>query len=121
MSRSGHAEHHLFADGLDGAGDVHLSLRQFGLWHPRRPAEQVVEGPVGHREACEVVEVLLVQDERPILAQVHQLREDHLHVLGLAVRRETHHLVFTGVDLESGVVRESGIQEPERVGPADLL
>ncbi len=43
-----------------------------------------------------------------------------LDVLRLAVRREAHHLVFAGVDLEAGEVGERGIQQAERVRKAQL-
>ncbi len=46
-----------------------VSLR-LGL--ARRAAEQLVELAVGHREAGQVVEVLLVQRERAVFPQVDQ-------------------------------------------------
>src|SRR3977135_2246990 len=45
---------------------------------------------------------------------------DQLDVLGLAIRCQAHDLVFTGIDLESGVISESGIDQTERIGPAHL-
>ena len=38
---------------------------------------------------------------------------DERHVLGLAVRREAHHLVFTRVHLEAGKVGERGIEQAQ--------
>ena len=43
-----------------------------------------------------------------------------LHVLRLAVRRESHQLVFAGVHLEAGEVGERGIQQSERVREPQL-
>ena len=73
-------------------------------------AEQTIEGAVGHRQAMEVVEVLDVQLERTVLLQIDELGQNRLHVLGLAVRREPHHLVLARVDLEAGVVRERRVE-----------
>src|SRR5437867_8144287 len=56
--------------------------------------EQPVESAVRHRETREIVEVLLIERERAVLAQVDQRPIDHIHVVGLAVGREAHDLVF---------------------------
>ena len=80
-----HPEHRLLADFLDRARDVEIALDQVGLRHPRRRAEQLVERPVGHREAAEIVEVLLVQRERAVVPEVDHFVEQQLDVLRLAV------------------------------------
>ncbi len=116
-----HAHDDLLADHLDRAGQIHIPLSYLGLRDPRRAAEQAVERAVGHRQPGEVVEVLLIQPERAILLKVNQLFQDEIHVLGLAVRRETHHLVLAGVDLEPGVVGERRVEQPERVRPVELF
>ena len=121
MRGARHAEHDLLAHLLDRPGEIHLSLRQLCLGLPRRRAEQTVERAVRHRETGQIVEVLLIERERAVFLQVHQLPVDQIHVLRLAVRGETHDLVLARVDLEAGVVREGRVEETERVGPVDLL
>ena len=111
VRRARHAQHDLFADDLDRPREVHLALRQLVSGIARRAAEQLVERAVGHRQAGEIVEVLLVQPERAVFLQVDQLVVDQVDVLRLAVRREAHDLVFAGIDLEARVVRERGIQQ----------
>ena len=120
MCRPRHAQHDLLADDLNRARQVHLPLRQLRFRHTGRATEQAIEGSVRHREAREVIEVLLVQGERAVLAEVDQLSIDHIHVLGLAVRRKAHHLVFARIDLEPGVIGEGGVQQAKRVGPMQL-
>jgi len=91
---AGHAQHDLLAHHLHRPREVHLALGELALRHTRWPAEQSVERAVGHREAGEIIEVGLVQREGPVLAQVHQLRENRVDILGLTVRRQPHDLVF---------------------------
>src|SRR5215210_8774655 len=83
MSRARHTQHDLFAHYLDGAREIHLSLGQIGLWLARRTAEQLVKRLTGHREAREIIEILLVQCERAVLAQIHDVLVDEIHVLRL--------------------------------------
>ena len=40
---------------------------------------------------------------------------------GSSVRRQSHHLVFTGVHLEAGVVGERRVEQSERVWPVNLV
>ena len=115
-----HAQHDLFAHHLDRTRQIHLALRQLRLRDARRTAEQAVERAVGHRQAREIVEVFLVERERAVVAQVHELTVDQVHVLGLAVRREAHHFVLSRVHLEARVVRERGVEQSERVRPVQL-
>ena len=79
-----------------------------------------VEALVGHRQAVVVREVLHVQLERAVLAQVDEVLEDLVVVLRLAVRRGAHHLVLGAVDLEAEVVGEGAVEQAERVREADL-
>src|SRR5438128_1500867 len=62
--------------------------------YARRRAVQPVERAVGHRETGGVVEVRLIERERPVCVQVHQLAIDQVHVLRLAIGRKTHHLIL---------------------------
>src|SRR5207247_999279 len=87
----------------------------------RRATKQVMERAARHREPAQVVEVFLVERERPVLTEIHKLLEDEVDVLGLAVGGETHDLVLARVHLEAGVIRERRIQEAKRVRPVQLL
>ncbi len=116
----GHLEHHLFGDFLDGPREVHLALRQLALGFSRRAVEQLREPFSRHREAGRVGEVLHVHPQAAVVGDLEQVVLDGLDVLRLAVRREAHDLVFAGVHLEPGEVRERGIQEPERVRKPQL-
>ena len=109
-----HAQHDLLGDLLHRGREIHLALRERALGVARRAAEQLVELARGHGEAGRVVEVALVEPERAVVLQVDQMLEDQVGVLGLAVGREAHHLVFAGVDLEAGVVGEGGVEQAER-------
>ena len=73
VHRAAHAQHDLLAHDLDRAGQVHLALGQLGLQLTRRPSEQRVERAVGHRETGEIVEILLIEREGAVVAQVDQL------------------------------------------------
>ena len=74
----------------------------------------------GHRVAVAVVEVVEVEPDGAVVVDLHELLEDQVDVLGIAVRREAHELVFAGVDLEARVVGEGGIQHAEGVRIAEL-
>ena len=108
-----HAQHDLFADLLYRSGEVHLSLREFRLRNPRRSAEKLIERPVGHGEASEVVEIFLVEREGAVFLEIDQLAQDEVDILRLAVRRKAQDLVFAGVDLEPRELREGTVQQGE--------
>lgn len=76
---------------------------------------------VGHVQPVEIAEVVEVEAEGAILAQVEEVVQDELLVDGLAVGGQAHQLVFAGVDLEAGEVGEGRIEEAEGVGEAKLL
>ena len=116
-----HAEHDLLAHHLNRSREIHLLLRELRLRLAGRSAEQLVERLTRHREAGQVIEVLLVERERAVLAQIHQLAIDQIDVLRRAVWCEPHDLVLARVHLESGVVRERGIEQAEGIRPAKLL
>ena len=96
-------------------------MRDLCFRHARRAAEQLVKRTVGHRETGQVVEVLLVESERPILLQINELVQNQVAVFRLAVRRQPHQLVLAGIDLEAGVVGKGRVEQAERVGPVELL
>src|SRR3546814_5461449 len=65
----------------------------------RRPAKQPVEGLRGHLQTGAVIEIFLIEPERPVIVpEVDQVIEDRLHVARLTVRGEAHHLVFRSED-----------------------
>ena len=115
-----HPQHDLLGHLLHGGREVHLALGERRLGPPRGPAEQLVEGPVGHGEPVQVVEVAHVELERPVVAHLDQAIEDALGVARLSVGREAHHLVLAGVDLEAGVVGERRVEHAERVRVVQL-
>jgi hypothetical protein len=106
---------------LDRAREVHLAAGDARLRRPRRAAEEGGEAVVGHHQAVEVAEVVHVEAEGAVLAQVDQLAADGVGEARLAVGREPHQLVLAGVDLEAGEVGEGRVEEPERVRELDLL
>src|SRR4051794_9443242 len=58
--------------------------------------------------------------KRPIRLQVHEMVQNQLCVFRFAIGRQPHHLIFTGIDLESGVVGKSGIEQAQRMWKMDL-
>ena len=113
-------QHRGLADDLHRRREVHLPLRDELVVASRRSAEELVELGRGHRVAVAVVEVVEVEPDRAVVVDLHQLLEDQVDVLGIAVRRETHELVFAGVHLEARVVGEGGIQHADGVRVAKL-
>ena len=121
VDRARHAQHDLFAHNLDRAREVHFPLRELRLRDPRRPAEQAVESAIRHGEAGEVIEVPLVQRERAVLTQVDELAIDRIHIFWLAIGSQAHELVLARIDLETGVIGECGVEQPQGIGPAQFL
>ena len=80
-----------------------------------------MEGLAGHGESAQIVEVLLIQPEGTIFPEIDQFTIDEIHVLGYAIRRESHHLVLARVDLEAGIIGERGIEQADGVRPVELL
>ena len=66
----------------------------------------MVESRARHRQPRGEVEILHVESQRAVLAQVNQLVEYRLHVARLAVRSEAHDFVLARVDLKARVVCE---------------
>ena len=46
---------------------------------------------------------------------------DQISIFRLTVRRQTHYFVFTGVDLEPGVIGKGGVKEAQGVREVDFL
>src|SRR5437763_5346450 len=108
-----HPQHHFLSHRLDRASEVHVPLRQRCLRFSRWPAHEPVEFAIGHREARHEIEVAQVEPERAIVSQINQLRENEIAEGRFAVRCETHHFVFAGVDAKTEVVSERGIEQTE--------
>src|SRR3954462_4390362 len=62
----------------------------------------------------------VIQPERSVLAQVDEITQNEIHVARLPVRSKAHHLVFTGIHLEAGVIGEGRVQQAERIWPSEL-
>jgi len=110
-----HLDHRFFGDVLDRARQIHLTLGQLGFGLPRRAVEQSLERRAGHRQAVWVREVLHVHPHAAVIAELDEMVLDRLDVLRLAIRRQPHHLVLTGIDSESREVGERRVQKAERV------
>ena len=115
-----HAQHDLLGHLLDARREVHVPLFEHGLRAARRPAKQLVEPVVGHRQPLAVVEILHVHPEAAVRLQVDQVLEDQVLIDGLSVRGQAHQLVFAAVDLETAVVGERRIEQPQRMRELQL-
>ena len=120
-------EHDLLGDLLDGQGHVHVVLVQLGFRFAAGQAEQLLPGAVvAHGEAGGIIEIVHVQQEGAVFAQVHQFVQDLLFPLpdlrrvGDAVGGQPHELVFAAVDLEAAVIGEGRIEQAERMGKVEL-
>ena len=120
-ANAAHLQHHFFGDVLNRSREIHLALRQLGSRAARAgPPNSRSNRSAGHRQAVRVGEVLHVHPQAAVVADLDQVILDGLDVLRLAVRRQAHHLVFAGVDLEAGEVGERRVQQAERVRKAQL-
>ena len=71
------AQHDLFRGLLDGQGQVHVPLVQQGLPGPARHPEQGFPLVVpAHGEAGGEVEIIHVEQQRPVFPEVHQFVQD---------------------------------------------
>ncbi len=118
---AGEAQHHLFDYGLDRRREVHVALLERRCGLARRSIEQRVEAIVRHRKPGAVVEIVEIEAKRTVGLEVDQIVVDELGVFRRSVGREPHHLVLAGIDLESGVISERGIEQAETVGKVDFL
>src|SRR3546814_2742666 len=82
-------QHHFLGHFLHRSGKIHLALGQWVLRLARRPAKQPVEGLRGHLQTGAVIEIFMIEPERPVIVpEVDQVIEDRLHVARLTVRGE---------------------------------
>ena len=120
--RPGHAQHRLLGHRLDRGGQVHVELlERLLVGAARRPAEQLGEAAVGHGQPGGVVEIALVEPVGAVRLEVHQRVEDQVLEARLTVGREPHDLVLAAVDPEARVIGEGRVEQPQRMGKAQLL
>ena len=120
MCGSRHSQDDFFADHLNAAREIHLTLCERRFGNPGPTAEKLIECRARHREPAQVIEILLVENERSVITKIHEMIVNRIDVSGFAVGREAHHLVLAGVHLESALVRERRIEQAERIGPVKL-
>ena len=104
-----------FADRLHRGRQIHILLCDLTFRIAGGAAKQPVEFFGRHREALAIIEVGHVQPERPVLADIDDVVEDGIEILGRAVRRQAHQLVFAGIHFEAGIVRKRRIEHAERM------
>ena len=97
-----------------------MSLVEFAFRRPVGMAEQRVELRIRHAKAGAVVEIVEVEPERPVILEVDEVVEDRVPVDRIAVGCQPHQLVLAGIDLESGIIGESRIEQAQAVGKVDL-
>ncbi len=120
MDVTGHTQHHLFCYLLDGTGQVHVALSQPRFRLSGRPAEELFEFFIRHRQPGTVIEIVHVQFERTVFLKVHQFIQYDVLINWLTVRGKPHNFVLPGVDLKSRVIGEGRIEQPERMGEMEL-
>ncbi len=113
MHGSGESQYYLLRDHLDRRRNIHLSLRNGRLRGPRRRTKQSVKTPVSHGESIRVIEIAHVEAKSPVFLEAQEFFPYQVHILGLAIGRQTHQLIFPRVHLESGVVSEGGVQQAQ--------
>jgi len=90
-----------------------VELRQLALRRARRLTKQVMESLVGHSQAGDIVEIAHVQPEAAIIGNGDQLLFHEVCKSRLAIWCEPHNLVFAGIDLETEIPRERGIEQAQ--------
>ena len=116
-----HPQHDLLGHRLDARRQIHVPLFELGFRPARRPAEQLGEPAIGHRQPLAVIEVRHVHPEAPVRPQIDQVLEDHVLINGPTVGSQAHQLIFAAVDLEPAVISERRIEQPQRVRKLELL
>ena len=116
-----HSHYRLFGHGLNAGRQVAVSLLDPRFGRTRRTAEQPVKAGPRHGEALAEIEVIHVQPQAAIRLEVDQVLADQVPIDRSAIRRQAHQLVFTAVDLETTVVGERRIQQPERMGELQMV
>ena len=73
-----------------------------------------------HRQSGAIIEISQVETVRTVGLQIDKMIKNLVDVFRLAIRRQSHDLVFAGVDLEAGVIGKRGIQQTNRMRKVDL-
>ncbi len=115
-----HLQHDFLGHVLDRAREVHLALRELRLGLARGAAEQALEPTPRHREPGREREVLHVEPDRAVLADVDDLLANQVRVPRLAVRREAHQFVLAAVHLEPAEIGERRVEKTDRVREPQL-
>ena len=117
---------------LERGGDVAVSLGQLAprlaggaerLLHPVRE-ESPDRGRLlvpRHVDALLVVHEEVELELEPVAVELHQLAHSIEELLGVAVRRETHHLALVAVLREPEPLRDGRVEDPERVREQDAV
>ena len=113
MDMSGHFQRHCLGDILDGAGAVHVELGHGRFRLLGRSAEQPVEFMVGHFEADRIIEILGVDLEGTVILDINQVLFDQIDVFRFPVGSQPHQLIFAGINFESAVIGERGVEKTE--------
>src|SRR5262245_40519802 len=121
LNETGHFQNRLFGDLLNAASQVHFPLGELRFRLARRAAEKLVEGPVSHPQPLAITEILLIHPKAAVVAYFYQLLLDQRNVLRLPVRSQTHYLIFSAVDLESGVIGEGAVEQTQAVRESQFL
>ena len=114
------AQHDFLARLLHGSSDVQHALGDLAPRLPGRTAEELVE-PVRRAEARLQIEIRCVQPKRAVVLELDQMFEDQVRVGGIAEWREVHQLGPIRVVLEPEVGSDRGMEQPQRVGEAQLM
>src|SRR5262249_37159216 len=100
---------------------VHLPLCKLALRISGRPTEERMKSIVCHCQTGTVVEISHVEMERSIFFNIDEVLLDQVDVAGLSIRRQAHHFILTGIDLEAGVIGKRGVKQSKRMGKVDLF
>ena len=98
-----------------------MALGQRALRHARRPAEQGMKAAAGHGQTGGEIEVAHVQLKTAVPGDAHEFFPDQIGVFGRAIRGQPHDFIFAGIDLETQVVGEGGIEQAEGMREVNLL
>src|SRR5262249_51178117 len=80
-----HPEHHFFGDVLNRSREVELALRQRRFRLPRRPVEQRLKPWAGHGQTVNELEILEVEPDAAVVADVDDVIANGADVARLAV------------------------------------
>ena len=117
---AGHGQDDLFEHDLSRCRDVGVSASQRLVRAAGRVAQQLLEPAVDRPPAIDVREVVLIQFDRTIRPDVDHLVENPLRERWFTERSEPHEFTLARVDPEPAIRGERRIQQPDRIGKAEL-